>query len=111
MLKVALAPDELIYFWNHYRNRNRPDYLGWGSGRFRYLEAVQAIYTDGLTEAQNRAGEEYGTDRLAAHLAGLARQPGLSARDLTTACVRDLAGFRGGAPANDDLTIMIVRRT
>ena len=70
-----------------------------------------ALYTDGLTEAQNRAGEEYGTDRLAAHLAGLARQPGLSARDLTTACVRDLAAFRGGAPANDDLTIMVVRRT
>ncbi len=69
------------------------------------------LYTDGLTEAQNRAGEEYGTDRLAAHLAGLARQPGLTARDLTTACVRDLAAFRGGAPANDDLTIMIVRRT
>ena len=69
-----------------------------------------ALYTDGLTEAQNRAGEEYGADRLAAHLAGLARQPGLTARDLTTACVRDLAVFRGGAPASDDLTIMIVRR-
>lgn len=69
-----------------------------------------ALYTDGLTEAQNRAGEEYGTDRLAAHLAGLARQTGLTARDLTTACVRDLAVFRGGAPASDDLTIMIVRR-
>jgi len=68
------------------------------------------LYTDGLTEAQNRAGEDYGTDRLAAHLAGLAWQPGLTARDLTAACVRDLAAFRGGAPASDDLTIMVVRR-
>lgn len=41
-LRVALAPEELIYFWNHYRNRNKPDYLGWGSGRFRYLDAIQA---------------------------------------------------------------------
>jgi sigma-B regulation protein RsbU (phosphoserine phosphatase) len=69
------------------------------------------LYTDGLTEAQNRAGEDYGTDRLAALLAGLARQPGLTARELTTACVRDLAAFRDGAPAADDLTIMVVRRT
>jgi phosphoserine phosphatase RsbU/P len=68
------------------------------------------LYTDGLTEARNRAEEEYGTERLAAHLAGLARQPGLTARDLTTACVRDLVAFRGGAPASDDLTIMVVRR-
>jgi sigma-B regulation protein RsbU (phosphoserine phosphatase) len=68
------------------------------------------LYTDGLTEACNRAGEEYGTDRLAAHLAGLARQPGRTARDLTAACVRDLAAFRGGAPPSDDLTIMVVRR-
>ena len=69
------------------------------------------LYTDGLTEAQNRADEDYGTDRLAALLAGLARQPGLTARELTTACVRDLAAFRDGAPAADDLTIMVVRRT
>jgi sigma-B regulation protein RsbU (phosphoserine phosphatase) len=69
------------------------------------------LYTDGLTEARNRADEEYGTDRLAARLADEARQPGLTARALTTACVRDLAAFRSGIPASDDLTIMVVRRT
>lgn len=68
------------------------------------------FYTDGLTEALNRAGEDYGTERLAAQLAGLARRPGLTARDLTNACVRDLVAFRGGTPASDDLTIMVVRR-
>jgi len=68
------------------------------------------LYSDGLTEARNRADEEYGTERLAAHLGGLARRPGLTARDVTSACVRDLAAFRGGAPASDDLTIMVVRR-
>jgi sigma-B regulation protein RsbU (phosphoserine phosphatase) len=68
------------------------------------------LYTDGLTEACNREDEEYGTERLAAHLGGLARGAGLTARDLTAACVRDLAAFRGGAPASDDLTIMVIRR-
>ena len=69
------------------------------------------LYTDGLTEARNPSDEEYGTDRLAAHLARLAAQPRLTARDLANACVRDLLAFRDGAPAFDDLTIMVVRRT
>jgi sigma-B regulation protein RsbU (phosphoserine phosphatase) len=69
------------------------------------------LYTDGLTEARDRADEEYGTERLAAHLAGLATQSGMRAQDLAAACVRDLARFQHGAPPSDDLTIMIVRRT
>lgn len=68
------------------------------------------FYTDGLTEARNGSDEEYGIERLAAHLGELGRRPGLSAHALTTACVRDLAAFRGSAPASDDLTIMVVRR-
>ena len=69
------------------------------------------LYTDGLTEARNRMDEEYGTDRLAARLTELAQQRGPTARDLTAACVGDLTAFRGGTPATDDLTIMVVRRT
>jgi sigma-B regulation protein RsbU (phosphoserine phosphatase) len=69
------------------------------------------LYTDGLTEARNRADEEYGTDRLASLLTELGRQPNLNARELTSACLRDLTAFRGGAPPNDDLTIMVIRRT
>ena len=69
------------------------------------------LYTDGLTEARNRADEEYGTDRLGALLTELAQQSNPSARDLTTACLRDLTAFRDGAPPNDDLTIMVVKRT
>jgi sigma-B regulation protein RsbU (phosphoserine phosphatase) len=68
------------------------------------------LYTDGLTEARNRADEEYGTERLAALLGGMSRRAGLTARGLTTACVRDLAAFREGAPATDDLSVMVVRR-
>jgi serine phosphatase RsbU (regulator of sigma subunit) len=32
------------------------------------------------------------------------------ARDMAAACVRDLRRFKDGAPATDDLTIMVVRR-
>lgn len=41
-LRLALAPDELVYFWDYYRNANRPGYVGWGSGRYRYLADSQA---------------------------------------------------------------------
>ncbi len=68
------------------------------------------LYTDGLTEARNHADEEYGSERLAARLADLARRPGLTAREITTACVNDLRAFRGDAPTADDLTIMVLRR-
>ena len=67
------------------------------------------LYTDGLTEARNPSDEEYGTDRLAAHLGSLAWQ-GLTAHGITSACVRDLTEFRSGARATDDLTVMVVRR-
>jgi len=69
------------------------------------------LYTDGLTEARNRADEEYGSDRLGSRLTELALQQSLTARELTSACVRDLMAFRDGVPASDDLTIMVVRRT
>lgn len=76
------------------------------------LEAgdFMVLYTDGLTEARNRADEEYGSERLAVGLDDLARRPGLTARAITAACVDDLRAFRGDAPKADDLTIMVLRR-
>lgn len=41
-LRIALAPDESVYFWDFYRNAKRPEYIGWGSGRYRYLSEAQA---------------------------------------------------------------------
>ena len=68
------------------------------------------LYTDGLTEARNPAGEEYAADRLGPRLTALAGRSRLSAREITAACRHDLATFRLGAPMSDDLTIMVVRR-
>ena len=64
------------------------------------------LYTDGLSEAQNDSGEEYGRERLL-RLVGecLTHAPA----ELVATCVGDLAAFRAGA-GTDDLTIMAVRR-
>ncbi len=66
------------------------------------------LYTDGLTEARNPAGEEYGLDRLAAFLAPRRE---LSPAALADACLADLASFGAGVPRTDDLTLMVARRT
>ncbi|HVP39375.1 MAG TPA: SpoIIE family protein phosphatase [Candidatus Saccharimonadales bacterium] len=65
------------------------------------------LYTDGLVEARDPRGEEYGEDRLIALLHRHADEPPgvLAAR-----CLRDLEKFLGGAPRTDDLTLMVVRR-
>jgi sigma-B regulation protein RsbU (phosphoserine phosphatase) len=65
------------------------------------------LYTDGLTEARNADGTEYGSDRISRVLAG-ARQ--LTPEALTAACLADLAAHLGNAPKVDDLSLMVVRR-
>ncbi|HVX65594.1 MAG TPA: PP2C family protein-serine/threonine phosphatase, partial [Bryobacteraceae bacterium] len=65
------------------------------------------LYTDGLTEARNRAGDEYGVERLMATLPGCRGQ---SPERVSTACLEDLAAFLGSAQTSDDLTMMVLRR-
>ena len=65
------------------------------------------VYTDGITEAANRAGEEYGPERLTelcrAHVAG-----GVS--KLAAALQQDLDAFAAGVPFGDDRTLVLLRR-
>jgi len=65
------------------------------------------LHTDGLVEARNMAGLEYGTDRLSALAAGLCPR---SARELTAAVVADVRSFARGMPRQDDLTVVTIRR-
>lgn len=65
------------------------------------------LYTDGLTEARGRGGEEYGAERLGALLDA---RRGLPARQLVEACHADLVSFLGGARPSDDLTLMVLQR-
>ena len=65
------------------------------------------LYTDGLTEARNRAGQEYGLQRIRA-LAG--RHTGRTPDRLISECLEDLASFGEGLKQTDDLTLLALRR-
>jgi len=65
------------------------------------------LYTDGVIEALDRDGQEYGIDRLAA-VAGSDRSK--TPRQLVDACAADLAAFAGPKGVFDDVTFMAVRR-
>jgi len=64
------------------------------------------MYSDGLTEARDAAGEEFGRERL---LALAAESSALSPEKLVAACVRGARGHQKGAPRTDDLTVMALR--
>jgi len=65
------------------------------------------VYSDGLTEARNPAGEEYGLDRLVDVAQRHRRdEPGI----LIDRCLASLAAFQAGTAPHDDLTIMAIRR-
>lgn len=65
------------------------------------------LYTDGVIEAQNSAGTDYGLDRVCA----FAHQPlPDTPRAIVDACVRDLGGFLASQQPTDDVTIMAMRR-
>jgi phosphoserine phosphatase RsbU/P len=66
------------------------------------------LYTDGLSEAQNVSGEEYGLERIS-RLA--AQHAALTPENLLANCVSDLRGYTGGAKQNDDLSLLAMRRT
>lgn len=65
------------------------------------------LYTDGLPEARNSTGEEFGIDRLDALASSSSRVPGA----LVDASLRDLAAFRGAPGAEDDLTVFAISRS
>ncbi len=66
---------------------------------------VLVFYTDGVTEAENRLGEEFGMERLSATVL---RGSSLSAEDLMTVIYNAAADFCGDE-FNDDMTILVVK--
>ena len=53
------------------------------------------LYTDGLSEARDVAGAEYGIERLTKLAAAICAS---SPRAMISACLEDLKTFAGGAP-------------
>lgn len=66
------------------------------------------IYTDGLVEAVNTQGEEFGKARLKNVLAPC--DSAHSAAEVLAYVTRVLDGFVGVAPQHDDITCLVVRR-
>jgi serine phosphatase RsbU (regulator of sigma subunit) len=63
------------------------------------------LYTDGITEARNEVGEQYGLDRLSATLEGVRSQPIEQIRDHVLA---DVA--RWSSRRHDDATLVLIRQ-
>ncbi|HEX3280151.1 MAG TPA: GAF domain-containing SpoIIE family protein phosphatase [Pyrinomonadaceae bacterium] len=80
----------------------------------RYHEYYQTIepgemlvlYTDGVTEAQNPPGEEYGRDRLAR---AVKANRSLNARDLIAALHKEVVDWTDGKGAADDVTFFVIK--
>ncbi len=67
---------------------------------------VLVMFSDGVTEAENPEGEEFGDDRLAACLDSARGRP---AGEVLDKVQRGLAAFCGTAAARDDVTVMVLR--
>jgi sigma-B regulation protein RsbU (phosphoserine phosphatase) len=63
------------------------------------------LYTDGVTEAENRKGDLFGQERLEAALRAAG---GLPARALIEHVVAAVNAFADGAPQSDDITCVAV---
>lgn len=67
---------------------------------------VFVLYSDGIYETRNPAGENYGFDRLLRIVADHGTSSAAAIRD---AIVRDLTDFRAGAEQADDVTVVVAK--
>ncbi|NTV62275.1 MAG: SpoIIE family protein phosphatase, partial [Oscillochloris sp.] len=65
------------------------------------------LFSDGITEAMNTAGDPFNDDRLHAVLREC---HGFSSQELLDSTVRQVDAYAAGAPQADDMTLMVVSR-
>ncbi|MSV34799.1 MAG: serine/threonine-protein phosphatase [Bryobacterales bacterium] len=65
------------------------------------------LFSDGVTEAVNRADEDFGETRLAELVASMQDRP---AKEIVAAVHAEVARYTEGAPPADDITVVIARR-
>jgi sigma-B regulation protein RsbU (phosphoserine phosphatase) len=68
-------------------------------------DCVLVLYTDGVTDAQNREGAHFGIERLLATLDGAARDPAA----LVEATIGAVDAFAGAVAQADDITLLAMR--
>jgi sigma-B regulation protein RsbU (phosphoserine phosphatase) len=66
------------------------------------------LYTDGVTEALDANGDEFGQERMIQSIRASASEGAEGVIDRLTADVRN---FVGGHPQHDDITLIVVRKT
>lgn len=67
---------------------------------------VMLLYTDGVSETANAAREEFTEQRLAESLKRLSQA---TAREVAEGLEAEVAAFRGQAPQEDDVTLLVLR--
>ncbi|MDX1663958.1 MAG: PP2C family protein-serine/threonine phosphatase [Candidatus Promineifilaceae bacterium] len=65
------------------------------------------LYTDGVTEAQNRRGEFFEMERL---VDALYRNAQATAEEIAAALLDEIETFAGGAPQADDITLLVLKQ-
>ena len=65
------------------------------------------LYTDGVSEAMNSEGEEFGIERLRELFSA---QPPSDAKQANEAVLQAVADFAGDTPQSDDVTCLVLRR-
>jgi sigma-B regulation protein RsbU (phosphoserine phosphatase) len=68
---------------------------------------IVVLYTDGISEAADPSGEQYGETRLCECVAAL--PPGVGAKEIAECVLVDLRAFLGGTEAQDDITLLVLR--
>jgi sigma-B regulation protein RsbU (phosphoserine phosphatase) len=66
------------------------------------------LYTDGITEALDSEGNEFGLERTMTSLKSSAKE---SAQTIVARLIDDLRNFVGSTPQNDDITLIVIRKT
>ncbi len=67
-----------------------------------------ALYTDGITEARNKTGEQYGLDRVKKSMIEYAKE--YSAEGVNYRIARDVSQFMEGTVQADDMTLIVMKR-
>ncbi|WP_224995396.1 GAF domain-containing SpoIIE family protein phosphatase [Cesiribacter sp. SM1] len=67
------------------------------------------LYTDGIIECRNGAGEEYGQERLTASFEKYAGQKGSSAEVVCTLLMEELHAYAGTKELQDDFTTLVLK--
>jgi len=67
---------------------------------------VILLYSDGVSDQTNEAGQLYGEQRLARYFTSITDLP---AGELATALLEDIIRFRGATPVHDDQTVIVLK--